>query len=382
MVYEQDILPQSGFLDNLLGKDIGHLAEARAELAHMCDWVEQADQEYRDKAVMARTMQAVFDHLRPHVDTNEQKRFDALENAAAEIAAHIDVANISNRPSFHNRGHFLFVQICGRIIDQLNNDVIRQLGHEMTLPVLSPCDMACSAVIDLLHDLDHTGETNGAGENYQPMKLESMAIEHAMPILQEHGVGQSDINMIRAAVLASDPGLPKEIMRGAYDWHFTTRSKALPDPVIWMEKFSGFDPATQKQLAELTSTLYGDQKAAFLAARLGDADLFASFGMDEGRSRLETQKLDEEFHENGAGMLCDEQGNPLPQARLFALLKILGGRHSPFGGMFEVGFTTPGAQLLGGDNARQFQEDAQQMLGVEGAGKLYQMIGLRPGLTG
>jgi len=358
------------YLTEMWRSDIEHLDHVKRGLGEVFDQVEKADQKGFDSPVMTDMMQEIFGLLKSDITPKEQSRFAALERAAMAIAAHIDTQNQIYRPEFHNRGHFLFVQLAGRLIDRLNQNLMRQLGRDLKLPVLSPADLACSAAIDLLHDLDHTGGTNTIEGVYQPMQLENRALEHALPILQNQGVGPEDIALITTAVRASDPALPKEIMQQAYAWHFTFCNQAPVNVAIYDDKFSNYDPQTRQQLTELANNLYGDEKAAFLAARLGDADLFASFGMDEARSRLETQKLNREFLQNGAGILCDPQGEP--QGRLYALLKILGGKLSLFSGAFEVGFTTPGAQLLGGENARLFQKNAQEMLGLEGCSKIYQ----------
>lgn len=358
------------FIDGMMQADAsGRLGSA---LYHVSEELCLIEPNKPEQGLAGQVVVVIFGHLERDCPESDRARFVALKNAAVALAEHIDVANRKHRPAFHNRGHMLQVVLSGRAIDRANAEVQGMTGS--LLPELSVADMACTAVADLLHDLDHDGGSNNVNGVYHPMKNEMTSLAHALPFLRCAGVGQGDIRRIIAMVQATDPGLPKDIMRAAYQWHFAGRQDSPQD---WKSKVADFSGREQRQLQQLAQRLYGDRKTAFMAARLGDADLLASFGLGEQRSKEETQKLHREFLQNSAGMLCDDSGEPLPGPRLFALLKILGG-HRQESGAYRVAFTTPGAQWLGGGTASRFQQNSEAMLGTEATAQIYKAAGVTP----
>jgi hypothetical protein len=323
-----------------------------------------------DAPLMQELMEIIFSNL-PSEDG--EARVYSLRNAAEEIAAQIDEDAKSPCPAYHNRKHFMFVQLAGRAIDSANIAFYNKFSHETSLPQLTSVDLACHAMANLTHDIGHPGGTNGSGKDYQPMKLEKESLARARPILERHYTDPRDLKMIETIVKSTDPGLPHKIMIAAYDFHFNPRSASKPED--WLGKFDQFDTETQRELQDLVDSLYSDAKTTFLAASMGDADLLPSFGISEERNLKETEKLDREFENAGLARLLNEQGEVSRAAQLFALLSVVGTRI--VGDHHRSNFRTPGAHALGSDTAQHLQLMAEEKLDMPVKEKVYQAVGLQ-----
>ena len=303
---------------------------------------------------------------------------ESLLGAMSEIAEFIDNTNNQHRPAFHNRIHFAFVQLSGRVIDTYNCQFKTSFGHETLLPALSDHDLVRNALIDTIHDLGHTGGGNTHNGVYTPLLMENRSLDLAQSFFDKAGIDKKDQDIIRFSVQASDPNLPHEILHHAYDAHFNRHCSSSVSFKQWDKKFQIFDKKTRSDLSELTRALYEDPVISFSAARLADADIFASFGLHVDRTNTETIKLDQEMQHAKGPALCDAEGKPLAAARLFALYKIMGTRLVQSQQEIKAMFRTPGAQWLGGDVAFQLQSQAEAQLGEPAVISLRQKIGLQP----
>ena len=340
------------------------------DLEELYDVLEALHEDDVDAPLMQELMGVIFSNF-PSQDG--EARIYSMRNAAEEIAAIIDEDAKQASPAYHNRKHFIMVQLAGRAIDSANIAFYNKFSHETSLPQLTSVDLACHAMANLVHDIGHPGGTNGSGPDYQPMKLEKESLERARPILERHYTDPRDLKMIETIVKSTDPGLPHKIMIAAYDSHFNPCSTNKRED--WFDKFSAFDAETQKDLQDLVDSLYGDAKTTFLAASMGDADLLPSFGISEERNRKETEKLDTEFEAAGLARLLNEQGELSRASQLFALLSVVGTRM--VGDDYRSNFRTPGAHALGSDTAQHLQQLAEEQLEMPVKERVYAAVGLQ-----
>ncbi len=313
--------------------------------------------------------------LRHHMGVDGEARIYALREACETIADEIDRDALkSNQPSFHNRKHFMFMQLAGCAIDSKNVALYSEFSHEMNIPKLNDTDLACLVVARAMHDLGHPGGTNGSGKKYKPMELENAAIERARPILELCHVDPRDMKVIETIVRATDPGLPHKIMVEAYNFHFNPHT--YKEALYWDEMFKDFDEGTQEQLRDLTKALFTDSKLCFMAACLCDSDTMPSFGISKEMNYDTTAMLNDEFVENGLPPLLDDQGQMIPMGQAYALVNVVGTR--PTGdGQYAANFRTPGAHRLGSPMARQLLLNAEEMLTPQQRQVVYAPAGIR-----
>jgi hypothetical protein len=321
--------------------------------------------------LMRNMMDIVMLH---HMSIDGEARIYTLREACKAIADEIDRDALAPAPPFHNRKHFMFMQLAGCAIDAKNAALYHQFKHEMRIPKLNDTDLACLMVARAMHDLGHPGGTNGGGDKYQPMKFENAAIERARPIFELNNVDPRDIKTIEMIVRATDPGMPHKIMMEAYNFHFNpyTPKEAL----YWDEMFKDFDEDTQAQLGELTKALFTDPKLCFMAACLCDSDTLPSFGVSKDMNYQTTVDLNNEFIENGLPPLLDDKGQMIPAGQAYALVNVVGTRPTE-DGQHEANFRTPGAHHLGSAVARQLQLNAEEMLTPQQKTGIYAIAGIR-----
>ena len=353
-------------------------------LLRVFDRVETADARAPAAPVMQAVMQEVLRGLSFATDTmadDEAHRFDGICRAGIKIAQGIDErsAKSHSRPSYHNRLHYAHVVLCGLMIGRANQALARNC-HDLHIPVLSISDMALDAVIHASHDVGHNGGSNDIEGRYTPMYLETISWNEAQPILDECGVTKDDQNIVKAAILGSDPMLPSQIVKTAYRRHFglgNDRISAMEARGILYPEIGKFNTSEKDELTWLLEFLLSNPKATFHAAKMGAADLFPSFGLGTEHSIRQSRRLNPEFVRQGKPPLVDVTGRPVPGAQMFALLSIVGATQDRQTGGWRTNFITPGASLIGNPSAMAIQMSAEKAMGPDGVGKLVNFLGLR-----
>lgn len=183
--------------------------------------------------------------------TGKQARKNPLFEAGMAMANDMDQYTFvphcwapHNNNTFHNRLHFKKVLLNSFVLSQLAG-----LKGEDSLILMTSA---------LIHDAYHDGTTNGFGDERQPFKLESKALEWATPYLRRAGVPDSVISKIEYMVLGTDIGS-----------HSGDLDIVFPN---------GVDADTQEK-----------------AKMLWDADILASIGLTGEQAYQETIDLGKEW---------------------------------------------------------------------------------------
>ncbi|MDD3443934.1 MAG: hypothetical protein PHS60_00870 [Zavarzinia sp.] len=178
---------------------------------------------------------------------------------------------------YHNAHHTLEVLLNAHYLALRNDRVATQVrldAHERGLLTLAA----------LIHDFEHDGTMNGATR----FRLESIAIEAAVPVFIRSGIGEADIAAIRAIVLATDPAGPNLYMKALHGAAF----------------YGSEGPVDTQVFAELRP-LAEDRRLLRMAGLLNDADLLSSAGLDTDYAGRQSAKLGAEGGRklDGADML-------------------------------------------------------------------------------
>lgn len=366
-------------LKKLLTADISNIEMVQKLLQQTFTTIESIHNEKPETPLMRMVIESVFKYCVAPAEYyyGDEKHVRALRNAAFEIADCVDNDKHEHAPAYHNRVHFIFVQLAGRMIEKRNTQTCQSMSAHM---------IARHAVINLIHDLGHNGSNNNIGDHYVPMMLETIAFDIARPILEKHGVDVTeDMMPIFYAVMATDSGLPHEILQDAYKHHFSLHG-SQKRPQDWYKIIKKYPAHTWNDLYHLVHNLYSGaygSDTCYAAACMADADIFPSFGMGDRRAYLETQKLDAEwkmaaaFFKKELPSLIDANGNTLPGPRLFALMKIVGCEMAS-DKRLQTRFLTAGARLLGDASAQSLQAAAEHELGAEATYQLYKGLKLSP----
>lgn len=187
---------------------------------------------------------------------------DPLHRAGKAIARDIDAGiGVQSTNSYHNSKHFCEV-LLGTIFVS-------------SLAALESRERGLVYLAALMHDFHHDGLPNGT-----PFRLEILAIQKALPYLEQAGMSLNELEQIAALVLATeaDAGLPfaRHCYAGFFDQPIDAMSKKLPDELILLQH---------------------DPRLALQAMVLTEADILPSVGLTPEYAEAVSNRLEAEWQQ-------------------------------------------------------------------------------------